>query len=68
LPQLNIELSVLSPLQHAANPLDFDPKKHGLYMLCCGRTGCFLPQVGRETVCGAEHFGHGWTAWASGAE
>ncbi|HEX4792767.1 MAG TPA: AmmeMemoRadiSam system protein A [Humisphaera sp.] len=52
LPLLEIELSVLTPLQHAANPLDFDPKVHGLYLLCCGRTGCFLPQVGRET---------GWT-------
>jgi len=49
LPELSPELSVLSPLQQAASPLNFDPLKHGIYLMCCGRTGCFLPQVARET-------------------
>jgi uncharacterized protein len=54
LPQLSLELSILSPLQPAASPLDFDPQKHGIYLTCCGRTGCFLPQVARETGWGRE--------------
>jgi uncharacterized protein len=49
LPELSLELSVLSPLQPAASPLAFDPQKDGIYLMCCGRTGCFLPQVARET-------------------
>ena len=52
LPRLDLEVSVLSPLQEAANPLDFDPPNDGIYLMCEGRTGTFLPQVARET---------GWT-------
>lgn len=50
--QLEIEVTVLSPLRAAASPLDFDPKQHGIYLTIHQRCGCFLPQVGRET---------GWT-------
>ena len=49
LSSLSIELSVLSPLRPAAHPLDFDPKAHGIYLMCAGRSGCFLPQVGQQT-------------------
>ena len=49
LSSLSIELSILSPLRPAAHPLDFDPKEHGIYLMCAGRSGCFLPQVGRQT-------------------
>jgi|SRR5690348_7876125 len=49
LPRLNLELSVLSPLRPAAHPLDFEPRQHGIYLMCAGRAGCFLPQVARET-------------------
>ena len=52
LPELELEITVLSPLEPAANPLDFDPLQHGIYLHCQGETGCFLPQVARET---------GWT-------
>ena len=52
LPGLDLELSILSPLRPAAHPLDFDPRVHGIYLTCIGRSGLFLPQVGRET---------GWT-------
>jgi AmmeMemoRadiSam system protein A len=52
LPRLDLEISVLSPLQEAANPLDFDPPNNGIYLICAGRAGTFLPQVARET---------GWT-------
>jgi AmmeMemoRadiSam system protein A len=52
LPRLDLEISILSPLQEAAHPLDFDPPNEGIYLLCAGRAGTFLPQVARET---------GWT-------
>lgn len=52
LPDLELELSILSPLVPATNPLDFDPLRDGIHLACGGRTGCFLPQVARET---------GWT-------
>jgi AmmeMemoRadiSam system protein A len=52
LPRLTLELSVLSPLTRAARCLDFDPLNHGIYLTHSGRSGTFLPQVGRQT---------GWT-------
>lgn len=52
LPDLEMEITVLSPLEKAANPLDFELLQHGIYLHCRGETGCFLPQVARET---------GWT-------
>jgi AmmeMemoRadiSam system protein A len=55
LPELEIEISVLSPLRPAPGPLDFDPATDGLYLTCGQRAGCFLPQVARETGWGREH-------------
>lgn len=52
LPDLEIEVSVLSPMRPAPSPLDFDPETHGIYLTHRHRCGCFLPQVARET---------GWT-------
>jgi AmmeMemoRadiSam system protein A len=54
LPSLDIELSVLSPLSPAANVLDFDPPNEGIYLTHGDRSGCFLPQVARETGWGRE--------------
>jgi uncharacterized protein len=54
LPRLEIEISILSPMQPAASPTDFDPHAHGIYLTHCGRSGCFLPQVARETGWGRE--------------
>ena len=50
LPELDMDVSVLSPLRAAAGPLEFDLLNEGIY-LTCGETraGCFLPQVARET-------------------
>jgi len=72
LPLLNIELSILSPLQPMASPLDFDLLNEGIYLTHAGRSGCFLPQVARETqwnkeqlltrLC-AEKMGISGTAW-----
>jgi AmmeMemoRadiSam system protein A len=52
LPNLQIELSVLSPLTPCGSPLDFDLHSDGIYLILGERAGCFLPQVARET---------GWT-------
>ena len=49
LPSLEIEISVLSPMRPAPTPMDFDPATEGIYLIHRGRSGCFLPQVARET-------------------
>jgi AmmeMemoRadiSam system protein A len=49
LPQLDLEISVLSPLRPAANPLDFDLQNDGIFLIISNRTGCFLPQVAKQT-------------------
>ena len=55
LPELELEVSVLSPLAAAANATDFDLLTHGIYLHCAGETGCFLPQVARETGWDKQH-------------
>jgi uncharacterized protein (TIGR00296 family) len=52
LPWLELEVTAIGPMQKVPTPLDFDPKEHGIFLTIGGRSGCFLPQVGRET---------GWT-------
>jgi AmmeMemoRadiSam system protein A len=49
LPRLEIEISVLSPMRDAASPTEFDLLSEGIYLSYGGRSGCFLPQVARET-------------------
>ncbi len=49
LPNLEIEISVLSPMRPAPTPLDFNPETDGIYLHHGSRSGCFLPQVARET-------------------
>ena len=49
LPDLELEVSVLSPLTPAAGPLAFDLLNDGIYLRYGRRSGCFLPQVARET-------------------
>jgi len=51
-PDLEIEVSVLSPPREATSTTDFDPMVEGIYLTYGGRAGFFLPQVARET---------GWT-------
>jgi AmmeMemoRadiSam system protein A len=51
---LDLEISILAPLEPAANPLDFDPLNDGIYLIINGQTGTFLPQVARETGWGRE--------------
>ena len=52
LPELELEITVLGPLRRVPSPLEFEPATHGIYLNVAGRSGCFLPQVARET---------GWT-------
>ncbi|OQY99397.1 MAG: hypothetical protein B6D35_09460 [Candidatus Brocadia sp. UTAMX2] len=56
LDQLDIEISVLSPLKQMDNPLDFELGKHGIYIKKGFSAGCFLPQVATETGWSKEEF------------
>lgn len=51
LPELKIEISVLSPLRRVSSPDEVDVSKHGVMVEHAGRSGIFLPQVARR---------HGW--------
>ena len=51
-PLLEIEVSVLGPPRSVPSPLDFEPQEDGIYLAIGRQSGCFLPQVARET---------GWT-------
>jgi len=54
--ELEIEISVLSPLTRISNPLDFELGKHGIYIKKGFCAGCFLPQVATETGWTKEEF------------
>jgi len=56
LDDLRIEISVLSPLQRIANPLDIELGVHGILIQRGGFGGCFLPQVATETGWTKEEF------------
>ncbi|NLX06977.1 MAG: AmmeMemoRadiSam system protein A [Phycisphaerae bacterium] len=49
LDELDIEISVLSPLEKTDDPMSLELGKHGIYIRRGYRTGCFLPQVATET-------------------
>jgi AmmeMemoRadiSam system protein B/AmmeMemoRadiSam system protein A len=49
LPDLDLEISVLSPLRRVASADDIDISKHGVVVRSSGRSGVFLPQVAAET-------------------
>ena len=54
--QLDIEISVLSPLKKTSNPLSLELGKHGIYIRRGGQAGCFLPQVATELGWSKEEF------------
>ncbi len=56
LTQLEIEISVLSPLTPLKNPLDFELGRHGIFIRKGFHVGCFLPQVATEAGWGKEEF------------
>jgi AMMECR1 domain-containing protein len=49
LSKIDLEISVISPLRDAPAPLAFDLLNDGIYLIINERSGCFLPQVARET-------------------
>ena len=55
LPQVHIEISVLSPLK-PIRPEDIRTGEHGLMVCCGGRRGLLLPQVATEFGWGAQMF------------
>ena len=56
LPQLDIEISVLSPLQLTNDPLSRRLGVDGIYIKRGFASGCFLPQVATETGWSKEQF------------
>jgi AmmeMemoRadiSam system protein A len=55
-PNLKIQVSVLSELAPIANPLDLELGVHGIYVICGRSAGCFLPEVAAETGWTKEEF------------
>ena len=56
LKNLDIDISVLSPLQEIDDPLAFELGRHGIYIKKHSRNGCFLPQVATDTGWSKEEF------------
>lgn len=54
--EIDIEISVLSPLKKIDDPLGFTLGVHGIYIKKGIYTGCFLPQVAIETKWSKEEF------------
>ncbi|HAQ64265.1 MAG TPA: TIGR00296 family protein [Bacteroidales bacterium] len=49
LPELTIEISILTPLRQISSPAEFEPGRHGIYIKKGHNTGTFLPQVALTT-------------------
>jgi len=54
--EIDIEISVLSPLEPTDDPLSLELGKHGIYIKRGFAGGCFLPQVATETGWTKEEF------------
>lgn len=69
---IDIEISVLTPLQKISSIDEFELGRHGIYMTKDGRSGTYLPQVAASTGwnkedflghCAREKAGIGWEGW-----
>ena len=57
LPQIDIEISVLSPLERTKDPMaEVELGRHGIWIQSPYGSGCFLPQVATETGWSKEEF------------
>jgi len=56
LDQIDIEISILSPLELTHDPLSLELGTHGIYIKRGWAGGCFLPQVALETGWTKEQF------------
>jgi AmmeMemoRadiSam system protein A len=54
LPELNIEISILSKMERTDDPASLTPGVHGIYVCRGTQAGCFLPQVATEQRWDAE--------------
>ena len=72
LKQIDIEISILSPLRKISSDKEIILGKHGIYMQNGERAGTFLPQVATETGwtkeeflghCARDKAGIGWDGW-----
>ncbi len=76
-PELEVEISVLSPLKRVSDPLnEIELGTHGIVIEGQGARGTFLPQVATETGwtlteflghCARDKAGLGWEGWKSPA-
>lgn len=72
LKDIDIEISVLTPMKRISSINEIELGRHGIYIKKGGRSGTFLPQVAKETRWSVEEFlGHcardkagiGWDGW-----
>ena len=56
LPELTVEVSVLSPLQETTEPEQLELGTHGIYIVARRGTGCFLPEVATDMGWSVEEF------------
>ena len=56
LPELSIEVSVLSPLRETDEPAELTVGVHGIYIVSGARAGCFLPEVATDLGWNAQEF------------
>jgi AmmeMemoRadiSam system protein B/AmmeMemoRadiSam system protein A len=74
LDNMELEISVLSPLKKIKSPEEIELGKHGIYIKKGYNTGTFLPQVATKTGwnlseflghCSRDKAGLGWNGWKS---
>lgn len=53
---LSVQVSVLSPLTETKEPDKLQVGVHGIYIVCGGRSGCFLPEVASDMGWDAQTF------------
>ncbi len=72
LKEIEIEISVLTPLKKIGSAAEYDIQKNGIYIVKGSRSGTFLPQVAHETGwtkeellghCARDKAGIGWNGW-----
>jgi AmmeMemoRadiSam system protein A len=56
LPDVKVEVSILSPLETTDKPLDLQVGTHGIYIIRGGASGCFLPEVATDMGWDARQF------------
>jgi len=49
IPDLSVEISILTPLRRINDPIEFEPGRHGIYIKRGHNVGTFLPQVALST-------------------